>query len=103
MLLTVRKNEQIESVGEKVHWFKFRNADVTVVFWKCFPHVCLTLHPPTPLHDSPKGDVDLFNQCPKCESGRTIMPGQRGDLTHAIFLCLDCNLIFNLRHLMYRN
>jgi hypothetical protein len=103
MILSIRRNERVEKVGERVHWLKFRRADVTWSFWKGLPRIFVSLHPPAPLHDSPKGEVDLFNQCPRCESGRRIMPGQQGDLMHAIFLCLDCNLIFNLRHLMYRN
>ena len=44
MRLTIRRNERIESVGEKVHWFKFRNADVTLSFWKWQPYVYISIH-----------------------------------------------------------
>jgi hypothetical protein len=103
MLLSIRKNERVESVGERVHWFKFRNADVTVVFWNWLPRVSISLHPPASLHPSPRFGADKYSFCPRCDSGRTIVPGQCGDLLHGIFLCLDCDLIFNLRHLIRVN
>jgi hypothetical protein len=44
MLLSVRRNEKLISVGSQVHWLKFRRADVTWSFWKWRPYIYIYLH-----------------------------------------------------------
>jgi len=42
--VTTDRNAKVVSVGECVHWFKFRHADVTVSFWNWRAYVYIYFH-----------------------------------------------------------
>src|SRR5882672_9739841 len=96
LTLTTERNVRVESVGEHVHLFRFRNADLTVTFsnWRAYVHICLhgtMADSGSREQDKPisRFDSDKFNYCPHCDSGKTIRPSdQNMSLRH----CIDCGL-----------
>ena len=99
-MLRIERNARVESVGEKVHLFRFNRADMVVTFWNWRTHVFIYLHPPAPLHETCES-FHVLDQCPKC-SGMTVVRAKWGARVHAyligIFQCRDCGLVYSVKN-----
>jgi hypothetical protein len=42
--VTTERNARVESVGEHVHLFRLRNADLTITFWNWRAYVYIYFH-----------------------------------------------------------